>query len=308
MKCDICQKEFDKIGGLHLHLSKSHNLSQQDYYHYYYPRYDLYSGDLITYKNYTQYFETSFNTRDDFLSWIYDNYNSTNVKDYFIKEISKRADKKRYKFLPGQVVLKSLMLPSVNWLLKIYKDFGSLKNELDKVGISLRHSYKDVKIDSFDYSNLTIYTDTREQNPIHLDCETKKMCLNIGDYTASGDNFSNLFIERKSLADLCGTLSSGIERFEREISKAEALDAYIVVMVDDKYSNAIDYSSKKFNQKITGAHLFFEIRRLSEKYSNLQFIFSGSRNKSSELIKKILLMKDLAKEVDLEYLKDIGEL
>lgn len=307
MDCQVCKKEFEKLGGLHLHINKSHGLSQEDYYYYYYPRYDLGTNDLIDYKNYNQYFEASFNNRESFLTWLTDNWRNDNVKDYFIKTIQKRVDKKGYRFLPGQVVLKSLLLPSLQWLDRIYSGIDNLSNILNQSGIALRHTYKFDRID-FNYSDLVIYIDTREQKALSLDCKTSVMCLNIADYTASGEHFSNTFIERKSLADLVGTLSSGIDRFEREISKAKLLDAYIVVIVEDTYSNAIDYSRGRFGQKITGSNIFFEIRRLSEKYDNIQFLFSGSRNRSSELIKKILLLKEQAKILDLEYLKDIGEI
>ena len=307
MECQVCKKYFDKLGGLHLHVNKAHSLSQQDYYYYYYPRYDLGDNELIFYKNYNQYFETNFNSRDSFLDWLQNNWRSESVKKYFIDELTARVKKKNYNFLPGQVVLKSLFLPSIQWLTKIYGDIGSVIKELSNNGIGIRHDYDFNKID-FNYSDLTIYTDTREQKALSLDCNTKTMCLNIGDYTASGENFSNTFIERKSLPDLIGTLSSGIDRFEREIIKAESLGAYIVVVIEDKYSNAINYKNSVFGQKITGQNIFFEIRRLSEKYNNIQFVFSGSRNKSADIIKKILLMKDQAKSLDLEYLKDIGEI
>ena len=307
MECQVCKKDFEKLGGLHLHISKAHLLSQQDYYYYYYPRYDLGDNELIVYKNHNQYFETNFNTRDSFLDWLQNNWKSHDVKKYFIETLKTRIQKKSYNFLPGQVVLKSLFLPSIQWLSRIYGDLETLLKELSNNGIGIRHTYNFEKIE-FNYTNLTIYTDTKEQRALSLGCDTKSMCLNIGDYTASGDNFSNTFIERKSLSDLIGTLSSGIDRFERELEKASNLGAYIVVVIEDTYSNAINYKSSIFGQKVNGQNIFFEIRRLSEKYNNVQFVFSGSRNKSSEIIKKIFLMKEKAQHLDLEYLKDIGEI
>ena len=50
VKCKICEKEFTKDKGLHLHL-KAHKISVKDYYHNHYPRYDLHTKKLIKFKN-----------------------------------------------------------------------------------------------------------------------------------------------------------------------------------------------------------------------------------------------------------------
>ena len=70
---------------------------------------------------------------------------------------------------------------------------------------------------------LRIIIDTREQLPLHFepwDAETSIGTLRQGDYALHGD--TQFAIERKSLEDFLGTISSGWERFLREIGRMDA--------------------------------------------------------------------------------------
>lgn len=75
----------------------------------------------------------------------------------------------------------------------------------------------------------TIIIDTREQKPLlfsglkirgasSLPCIDCK--LDVGDYSIQGME-AEVFIERKSAADMYGTLFQGRERFERELERAK---------------------------------------------------------------------------------------
>ena len=68
-----------------------------------------------------------------------------------------------------------------------------------------------------------IIIDTREKTPLHFepwDAEMSIGTLRQGDYALLGD--TNFAIERKSLDDFLGTISTGWERFLREIGRMEA--------------------------------------------------------------------------------------
>ena len=47
MKCLECLDDFSTERGLHLHVSKKHKISIQDYYHKFFPRFDLFSNEKI---------------------------------------------------------------------------------------------------------------------------------------------------------------------------------------------------------------------------------------------------------------------
>jgi len=46
VKCAVCSKEFETDRQLHGHL-KAHNLRMASYYQEYFPKKDLYTGDII---------------------------------------------------------------------------------------------------------------------------------------------------------------------------------------------------------------------------------------------------------------------
>ena len=59
--------------------------------------------------------------------------------------------------------------------------------------------------------------------------ESEMLKLDIGDYTALGEYYDYTFVDRKSGNDLQGTVGKhNIERFEREIERAQEMGAYLV--------------------------------------------------------------------------------
>lgn len=83
---------------------------------------------------------------------------------------------------------------------------------------------------------LQIVIDTREQTPWAFDpskVSTKIGTIKTGDYAIEGDSFFG--IERKSLDDFLGTVSTGWERFLREIERMNqaAWSAKIIIVEGD---------------------------------------------------------------------------
>ena len=77
-----------------------------------------------------------------------------------------------------------------------------------------------------------------------------------------------MLVERKSIFDLAGTLTKGIDRFCREIERAGELGSYLVVVVDSSFTDAFEYSPKNsFSQKI---NLFY---RQEPKSIKIDYIF-----------------------------------
>jgi ERCC4-type nuclease len=83
---------------------------------------------------------------------------------------------------------------------------------------------------------LKIIIDTREQSPWSFPPEcavTVRGTLSAGDYAIYGDD--SFAIERKSLDDFLGTISSGWERFQRELKRMESASfpARIIIVEGD---------------------------------------------------------------------------
>lgn len=76
-----------------------------------------------------------------------------------------------------------------------------------------------------------IITDTREQRPLlfqHLASESGT--LQSGDYSLKGLE-ADFAIERKSIADLCQSLTRGRERFERELHRLRGFDFARILII-----------------------------------------------------------------------------
>ena len=77
---------------------------------------------------------------------------------------------------------------------------------------------------------MKIIIDTREKTPWHFGdlAEVARGTLNAGDYALCGDN--GFSIERKSLADYIGTITSDWQRFRRELQRMRNYPARIVIV------------------------------------------------------------------------------
>ena len=80
-----------------------------------------------------------------------------------------------------------------------------------------------------DPDNLTVIVDTREQLPLELSMRTIRRTLPTGDYSILGFE-EYVVVERKSLPDLIGCMTTGRHRFERELQRMRSYEARAVVV------------------------------------------------------------------------------
>ena len=74
----------------------------------------------------------------------------------------------------------------------------------------------------------------------------------FGDYTIEREE-QKVNVERKSQNDLIGTMSTGYERFCREIERAQKEDKYIVVLVEVNFRKL---NKKKLTKILDFFHIF----------------------------------------------------
>ena len=85
-----------------------------------------------------------------------------------------------------------------------------------------------------------ITIDRREQRPWSFSPEVAKVRLGTvrtGDYCVTGDK--GFAVERKSLNDFLGTISTGWERFQREINRASVAGFHLPVIVEARFSDIL---------------------------------------------------------------------
>jgi len=305
--CKVCGKEFETERRLHSHL-KAHGLRMASYYQQYFPRHDMYTGEIIKFKDKRHYFDSDFNSRINQRKWLQEQPLDKS-REYLKKIIEKRKEKKNLTFSPCQIELRTLMTPSILTYEKYFDDYYDmcsslgLKNKFKKVE-SIKEDSKHKQID-----DLKVYIDTREQMPLKFNLESEAKALKYGDYALSNKSLTcNCYIERKSLADFISTISVlNHERFCKEIERAEEDDANLIVVVEENLNRALSFRhlphiSKKI--KATPEYIFHKVREIIQKYEHVQFLFVNGRKESVRVIEKIFFSGCIYKEIDLQLAYD----
>ena len=304
--CKVDGKEFKDEKSLHLAL-RGYGLNKEKYYHTYYPKKDLLTGETINFKSKEQYFSSDFNDKNNMKKWLKEQ--PIEESQGYCKELLIRRKKdKNLIYAPSQVELRTIMSPSIIFYNKIFEDYYDLCSS-----IGLENKFIHPKNISNQFKNKlnqnsTIYVDTREQSWLKFDTPFEIKTLPYGDYTCSNDN-CKCYIERKSLSDFISTLSSGnLSRFKNEIEKAKKDQAYLVVIIEERITNALSfqylpYISKKI--KATPEFIFHNVRSLMQEYDNIQFLFVDGREEMKRIIESIFSSKCFYKKIDLQLAYDM---
>jgi hypothetical protein len=304
--CKVDGKEFKDEKSLHLAL-RGYGLNKEKYYHQYYPKKDLLTGETINFKTKEQYLNSDFNDKNNMKKWL-KSQPLEESKEYCVDLLKKRKKDKNLIYSPSQIELRTIMSPSIVFYNKIFDDYYDVCSSL---GLENKFIHPKNISNQFNFKltqDDTIYVDTREQNWLKFNIPFEIKTLPYGDYTCSNDN-CNCYIERKSLSDFISTLSVGnLERFKKEIEKARQNQSYLVVVIEEKLQSALSFQylphiSKKI--KATPEFIFHNVRSLLQEYDNLQFLFVDGREEMKRTIEAILASKCFYKRVDLQLAYDL---
>jgi hypothetical protein len=299
-QCKECGEYFDSDKGLHSHLNKKHGLFQAEYYVKHYPKLSLLFRRQIPYKNKTDYFSREFISYEEMNQWL-ERAKPEDAKKKIIQLIKHRIEEKDYSYSPPHLELKTLELPSI---LIIKKLFGSYKAFCDLLNIEPLFSQPLIK-DFNKINDFEVIIDSREQNPLVFK-KSKVEKLFVGDYLLK-NGYSYTFVDRKSKEDFLGTLSQfGIDRFKLEVQKSIALDGYLFVVVESTPSE-IESHCKRFGKMINFGYSIHNMRAMTHEFARkIQFIFTGTREKSQQLIPKLLFHGPKLWQTDMQYYLDYG--
>ena len=301
-RCAECKKEFEGRSSLHKHL-KQHGLSMAEYYTLHYPRYNKLTGEPLSFKNIEHYFERDFSTRQQLRKWC-NEAPQKEVGDYILSIMSKRQCKKQREYAPFHLEVKSCFLPDIDTYRKI---FGSYNEAVKKIGLHPLYSEKLPKrFFTFELpKNLSIAIDTREQSPLSFSFQTHPHKLDVGDYTLFGDYYSYTYVDRKSGTDLHATLSNqNYERFRRELQRVKELDSYLFVVIESTPQKMIK-ASRAFKRAANIDFILKRVRDLSYEFcGHCQFLFTGNRKTSEEIIPRLLYKGKELWNTDMQYFLD----
>lgn len=302
--CAIDQKQFATLKELHSYLGRSLRVKIEDYYPQYFPRRDLLTGELIPFDDYDHYFSSSFVNRANMVKF-FKTCPKEDVAPTARLLFDARRALKNWKFVPSTVETRISVLPSP--LLLASREV-SMNEVMDGSLLPHRFSYEKAIIENVPPQK--IFIDTREQKPLPLNgLDTEFVKLDFGDYICA-EPFSDVFFERKSLVDLCGTLSKGYERFKQEMARSALAGAYLIVIVEapismlDEIGRSMDTSSVK----ATPSFIKARIRDALQSFGNLQFIFTKNRTHLADVMQKIMGMGRQIVSQDAQYLLDIGQI
>lgn len=284
--CKECGREFDLLRGLHNHVARKEQ-GLESYYHKHYPRRDLYTKDLIGFKDASSYCKSFFNSTANEKKWVLEN----NAEEWYKFKINRLIKRPHHKYSYSWVEWVSMGNLEFQYLENFERilSYSGLKNRYD---YSVEKTIKDPLEESF------ILVDTREQRPL---INKEKTSINVGDYTADAAFYNNVHIDRKSLPDFISTFTTGIDRFEREAEKAKNLGVNLIVLVESSFYNCLAFRPNRFGQKTNGKLAFVGVRKLIQKYDNLQFLFVEDRGEAKFYLGHLLSNPELIKK-DLQYL------
>ena len=305
--CLECRKTFSSESSLHRHI-KAHKLSQSSYYFKHFPRHDKFDGSPIEFKNVDYYFAHDFNSRANLRDWLF-RATPEEAKEYVRKILLARKSSKNLTYAPCQVELRSLPMPGMAYMNKLFGDYYA---EALQLGFKLK-----CDILSFNghwqefHVEHKIICDTREQLPLSFDgIKTIHQGLKFGDYKLNDDTFShNCCIERKSIGDFYGTMTSGYTRFCNELDRAQQAGFYLIIIIEGLYEDVIGHTTK-LNQISTKhpEYALHNMRNLCQIYPMMQFLFVENRDEASEVILKLFQSNGQFKKIDLQYSFDVGNL
>jgi len=135
---------------------------------------------------------------------------------------------------------------------------------------------------------MKILSDTAEQLPLEFNhpyiTEVIKFNLDFGDYACEFSDGTRppLVFERKSIPDLFSTLTSGHDRFRREIQRAKEANHNIVIIIEGTFTDILrgcPYSTVK------GIKIIRQLFTLWFRYG-VQFVCCESRTEMSHYIQE----------------------
>ena len=296
-KCKICSEEFTSERSLHAHL-KCHKIMLAEYYTKYYPRYNLYSGEPLPFKNKEDYFTKDFSNRQQLLKWC-EREDSEIVKEYILKLLKRRIKKKNLSRAPSHLELKTSELPTID----LYKKhFGSYSKacELASVKPMFGSGLPKEWVNPVD-KDLKIFIDTREQQPLNFS-NSEFLKLDFGDYAVGKEHYDYTYVDRKSETDFKSTLSkNNLKRFRAELERTKKFDSYLFIVTETDMSTMESrnrWSPHTSNMK----YIYHNMRVLNHDFAgHCQFIFTGGREQSESIIPKLLTLGRKLWDVDLQY-------
>lgn len=272
------------------------------------PRYDLLSGDIITFKNKDQYLNSFYSDRNNLVK----HFKQTGSKEIIniTKQIlQNRIENKNIKYAPSTVECRSLNtpFPSPALVYSLGIDFNQICLDCNLI---TKYTYKKLTLpDTFDLTNYII-VDSREQEVLSVKAKIDISKLDFGDYALSTNLNNTLSVEKKSSNDLISTISKGFERFCKEMMRAEKVNSNILIVVSESLSSMLSFNYlPQFKWvKASPTFIFSRLRELLQNFPNIQIVFVKNKIEAANITRFALSFGKEFLQYDIQYLYDTKQL
>jgi len=313
--CHIDQSVHPDLDSLHEHIKPL--MKRESYYRAFYPKVDKLTGEEIPFKDASQYLSTDFISKSNMRKWVLANKEAG--REWAINWLKQRKEDKKLVYAPSQAELRSLCCPSMPY----YDSAGDYYDITRELGFKDRFCafYQTKDAIMSDLSDVTVICDTREQTPLSLPLKTEIHKLDYGDYALAAPHDQGIYIERKSLNDFVGSLTtrkivrkkkgkdSSYERIERELTRAQEAGHYIVMLVESPIDDALNFDSLPWMQhgKASPAYIWHNLRELLVRFPlSFQVVFANGRADAARKAIKIFQLGERVRKIDLEYAAERG--
>ncbi len=275
--CKLCDKVFDSKKGLHIHVSRTHKLTIPEYYVEVFQRKDRYSGELLPFKDFTDYFSREFSTIENFKLWA-ESANPHEVREVMLRQLKARIAGKELKYGPSYLELKTNGLPTINMFKRFFGSYSNACNELNVEPLYNKGLVNNFFDKNSELKDIKILIDTREQKPLSFP-RSMSMKLDFGDYAVGAPHYDYTYVDRKDENDFRTTMTSGFDRFTRELERARDFDAFLFVVVEGSIESIIK-NNNLIPKKANVPFIWHNMRLLMHRFPRrCQFIFTGDAEK-----------------------------
>lgn len=233
-------------------------------------------------------------------------------REWAIEYLRARRAEKDLVYAPSQTELRSLYCPSMAY----YDSIGSYYSITRALGYQDRYLTRPISFVPL-RQDARFICDTREQKALQLPY-AKREKLEFGDYALAAPYDKGIRIERKSLADFFGTLTSkkvvkvrlgedsACRRFERELIRAQEGSGYVIMMVEASLKEALAFNNRFGSATIH--HVFKNLRDLLTKYPlHFQACFANDPVDAAAKVVRLFEMGEQVRTTDLQYALEKGE-
>lgn len=303
LECKECGEKFKSERSLHAHIKK-HNLTVAEYYTKFYPRLNILTGEPLSFKSKSDYFNKDFASRSQMIKWLDQQNGSESSKEYIIKKLKERIESKNMEKAPCSIDLDLSEMPPLDFYRRAFGSYGKVCSTLKVSPTYSEPIARGFFDENIKYDNMKIFIDTREQKPLTFP-RSEALKLDFGDYTVGGDDYSYTYVDRKSGSDFKSTLSVGFDRFKKELDRTREFNSFLYVVVESSIEK-ITKDNSFAPHKVNLSYIFHNTKTLAREYSDVcQFLFSGGRKASEFLIPRLLGFGKELWRCDLQYYIDM---